>query len=558
MGHNLTIILLSISLILICSKFLGEITKKLFKSSLLGEISAGILLGQSVFGYFFPDYYNLTFNEKGFKEFLSLFNSISVIMLLLIAGMESDMRSILKQKVIVIAAPLKIFFAILVSYVVFGFLINLNFNNIDRDLFILSMGFAISITALPVLVRILSELNIYRSDLGMSLVGTAMFIDVMIWLGFSVVMIISRKSQSSGLFGIVLKIVITVFFVVLILTVIRRYVDKMLPIIQSKFSWPDGVIAFVFSLCFLFATITESLGAHAIVGAFLSGLIISDSMHFRDKIQAKIEGIVNAFFAPIYFGSLGLYLNFFKNIDLRLTFLFIFLGFLVSFLAGFFPHYKINGSKRESIAYGYGLSIWGATDIIFMSILFSLHFVNEKVLASYILSVLLIVLFSPIVLRLILPTRYHYKFYDYLSEKLYIPNIHAKTDKEAIEELTKSICDLHKLDYETIKNLVLERESLMPTGIGNGVAIPHARVEGIKKPIIAVGISEIGIDFGSRDGDAAHLIFLILTPKQDTQVQLEILADIAKTFKYFEPHSLVGLKTLHQFIAFVRTELWNK
>jgi mannitol/fructose-specific phosphotransferase system IIA component (Ntr-type) len=98
----------------------------------------------------------------------------------------------------------------------------------------------------------------------------------------------------------------------------------------------------------------------------------------------------------------------------------------------------------------------------------------------------------------------------------------------------------------------------MPTGIGNGVAIPHARIDGITKPIIAVGISEMGIDFGSRDGLLSHLVFLILTPGDDPSIQLELLADIAKTFKYFEPHSVIGIKNLNEFISFIRNELQEK
>ncbi len=558
MGHNYTLFFLSVFLILFFSRFLGEVTRKLFKISLIGEITAGVLLGPTVFGLFFPDLYSKTFDQIIFKEFLSYFNGISVVMLLLIAGMESDLRSILKQKVIVISAPLKVFTSLIVSYIVFNYFLDINYNKIDQLVFSIALGFALAITALPVMVKILSELNIYRTDVGMSLVGSAVFIDMIIWIGFSVLVILYKKSNITNLFAILLNIVFVILFVILILTAIRKMVDKALPYVQSQLSWPDGILAFVFILCFLFATIAEMLGTHAIIGAFLTGLIISDSEHFREKIQYRIESFVNAFFSPIYFGSLGLYINFGTHIDITLSIIFVLLGVLISVSAGFLPYRIINKTGREALGYGYGLSIWGATDIIFMSLLLSLNFVNKTVFASFVLSVIMAVLLSPLILRLILATRYHYKFYDYLTDKLFINNLKAETDKKAIEYLCKVISDNYNLDYETIRNTVLEREELMPTGIENGIAIPHGRVDGLKRPLIAIGISEEGIDFGSRDGSMSHLIFLILIPKDDPQSQLEILADIAKTFKYFEPAKVFGIKNLNQFIAFVRNELLIK
>ncbi|MGB9730865.1 MULTISPECIES: cation:proton antiporter [Calditerrivibrio] len=558
MEHSYGYFFLSLFLILLSAKFLGEITRRFFNSALVGEIIAGIILGPTVLGIFFPEFYQKTFNQDLFREFLHLFNGVGVVMLLLVAGMESDLGSILKQKVILFSAPLKIVVSLLVSFFVFYYLIDINYNQIEQSFFIISLGFMLALTALPVLVKILSDLNLYRTDVGMSLVGTAVFIDMIVWIGFSVILIFFKKFHDTNIFFIFLNIFLVILFVIMVLTVIRKIVDKILPYIQSQFSWPEGILAFVFSLCFLFSTIAEFLGTHAIVGSFLSGLIISDSEHFRDKIHYRIESIVNSFFSPIYFGSLGLYLNFSNQIDFKITILFVVLGVIISVTSGFFPYKYFNKSTREACGFGYGLSITGATDIIFISMLLSLQIVNEQIFVSYVLSVLFVILSSPVILRVIFATGYHYKFYDYLSDKLFIKDLNADTDEKAIEQLCKVISNVYNLDFENIKYIVTERERLMPTGIGNGIAIPHGRVPGLEKPIIAVGISNVGIDFGSRDGTLAHLIFLILTPSDNPQIQLEILADIAKTFKYFEPDTILGVKNLNQFISFVRNELQTK
>jgi mannitol/fructose-specific phosphotransferase system IIA component (Ntr-type) len=106
----------------------------------------------------------------------------------------------------------------------------------------------------------------------------------------------------------------------------------------------------------------------------------------------------------------------------------------------------------------------------------------------------------------------------------------------------------------TIAAAVLEREELMPTGIGKGMAVPHARLDGLEKPLVAVGLSEAGLDFDAPDGGQAHIIFLILTPLDDNGAQLEILADIARSFKEDEVRDKARkVASYTEFLALVRS-----
>lgn len=542
-------------ILLFLAKFLGEITRKFFKSGLVGEIFAGIILGPTILGHFSPDIYSIYNNNPITKSFFDIFNHIAVVMLLLIAGMESDIKSILKQKVILWAAPLKLFIAVISSFLIFGLFIDINYNSYNKYLFIISLGFALSITAIPVLVRILSEINCYRTDFGMSLIGSAMFIDIIVWILFSVILIFDNTKTSSGFLNIIFKIIFIISFIIVVITFIRIVIDKILPFIQSKFSWPDGIIAFVLSLSFFFAGLSEIMGTHAIIGAFLAGLIINDSSHFRERVQSKIESIVDAFFAPIYFASLGLQINFLSDFNWKITLIFLVIRMLVSLVSGFVSYRRFGNSVNESIAFGFGLNTVGATDIIFFSVLFSIGVVDNIVYKSYIIYVMIVVIISPFLIRRFLKIKYYYRFHNYLNNNMFKADLNVHDSKEAIKSLAKVIAKSTGLNEEEIASKVIEREELMPTGIGNGVAIPHARLNSIKRPVIAVGISEFGVDFGSRDGELAHLIFLILTPADDPTVQLELLADIAKTFKFFDPHKIVGIENLNQFITFVRNEL---
>jgi mannitol/fructose-specific phosphotransferase system IIA component (Ntr-type) len=94
----------------------------------------------------------------------------------------------------------------------------------------------------------------------------------------------------------------------------------------------------------------------------------------------------------------------------------------------------------------------------------------------------------------------------------------------------------------------------MATGIGNGLAVPHARLRGLAAPVVTVGLSTAGVDFDAPDGTPAHVIFLILTPVLDDGAQLEILADIATTFKVKEiREQVVHAATFLEFLGLVRS-----
>jgi mannitol/fructose-specific phosphotransferase system IIA component (Ntr-type) len=117
-----------------------------------------------------------------------------------------------------------------------------------------------------------------------------------------------------------------------------------------------------------------------------------------------------------------------------------------------------------------------------------------------------------------------------LSPELFCGEISGSTRHEAVKELVALAAEAGHLDPGTIESAVWEREEAAATGIGNGVAIPRAQVAGLTAPLVAVGLSEAGIDFDAPDGDPAHVVFLLLTPHEEPETQLDLLAEIARVF----------------------------
>lgn len=121
---------------------------------------------------------------------------------------------------------------------------------------------------------------------------------------------------------------------------------------------------------------------------------------------------------------------------------------------------------------------------------------------------------------------------DILEEKNVIPDLKAKDKRGVLEELVDTIVrNDPSLDKSSLVKVLLERERLGSTGIGDGVAIPHGKFHGIKTPIVSFGRSRKGLDFETMDGEPAFLFFLLVAPENSASIHLKALAKIAKILK---------------------------
>ncbi|MBW1805781.1 MAG: PTS sugar transporter subunit IIA [Deltaproteobacteria bacterium] len=124
------------------------------------------------------------------------------------------------------------------------------------------------------------------------------------------------------------------------------------------------------------------------------------------------------------------------------------------------------------------------------------------------------------------------KLSEILDEENILPDLKARDKKKVLEELVDTIVSNHpSLDKDSLVKVLLERERLGSTGIGDGVAIPHGKFHGVSEPIISFGRSRKGLDFESMDGQPAYLFFLLVAPENSASVHLKALARIAKILK---------------------------
>ena len=124
------------------------------------------------------------------------------------------------------------------------------------------------------------------------------------------------------------------------------------------------------------------------------------------------------------------------------------------------------------------------------------------------------------------------KLPEIIEENNIVPELKAKDKKGVLEELAEVI-SRHEpsIDKGALVKVLVERERLGSTGIGDGVAIPHGKMNGVSRPIISFGRSKQGLDFDSMDGQPTHLFFLLIAPEDSSSVHLQVLAKIAKILK---------------------------
>ena len=194
---------------------------------------------------------------------------MAVILLLFIAGLEVELHLVWSQG----KSALNISLLGLVVPFILGFVFPYFFASFfgfadgERLLFSLFMGTAMSITALPVVVRILMDMNLFKTKMGMVIVASAMVNDIIGWLIFSVILSFMGKSGSLSLFN---TIGITLLFTVFMLTLGKGLINRVLPWVNKNLAWPGGLLSLSMAFCFLAAAFTEWLGIHSIFGAFFT------------------------------------------------------------------------------------------------------------------------------------------------------------------------------------------------------------------------------------------------------------------------------------------------
>ena len=298
------ILLLQIMVILLFCRIFSGIFQLMRQPTVVGEIIAGIVLGPSILGYFFPQISEFIFpiSSLGNIELLSQFG---LILFMFVIGMELDLdevRKKLKETILISHSStiIPFFLGMLIAYFIYDKYASSQTPFLSFALFI---GIAMSITAFPVLARIIQEKGLTKSHLGTISLASAANGDITAWCLLAVVIAIA---QTNSMLSAVYNILFSVLYMLIMFVVLRPFLRMVGQVYHNEEVIDKRMVAFIFFILTVSSFLTEILGLHALFGAFMAGVIMPADLKFRKIMSEKVEGVSLSFFLPLFFVSTGL------------------------------------------------------------------------------------------------------------------------------------------------------------------------------------------------------------------------------------------------------------
>ncbi|MFV5690522.1 cation:proton antiporter [Flavobacterium sp. LT1R49] len=385
----LAILLAQIITIILVARFFGWVFKKIGQPSVIGEIIAGIVLGPSLLGMYFPEFSAALFPVESLGN-LKFLSQIGLILFMFVIGMELDLK-VLKNKaneaVVISHASIVIPFALGIglAYFVYNRFAPEGVKFLSFSLF---MGIAMSITAFPVLARIVQERGIHKTRLGAIVITCAAADDITAWCILAVVIaIVKAGTFVSSLYIISLAII----YVLLMIFIVKPFLKRIGDLYGTKDSIVKPVVAIFFLVLILSSYATEVIGIHALFGAFMAGAIMPDVPKFRSIFIEKVEDVALILLLPLFFVFTGLKTEIGLLNDpylWKVTGFIILVAVVGKFLGSALAAKFVGQSWRDSLTIGALMNTRGLMELIVLNIGLELKVLTPEVFTMMVIMAL--------------------------------------------------------------------------------------------------------------------------------------------------------------------------
>ena len=406
--HELLLVVLQLLALLTVARVLGEAFSRAGQPAVVGELLAGVLLGPSIFGVFAPGAYGALFvvSESQF-HLLEIVSWIGLIMLLIVTGLETDIDLVLSKgrtAVLLSAGGIVVPFA---TGFALGWFLPREFIAApdQRLVFSLFIATAMSISAIPVIAKVLLELGVIRRDIGQLILAAGMVDDTIGWILLATV----AGLAGSGVVDVesaMVTLLSVIVFLGLAFTVGRRLVAGIVRWVDNNVGGETAMITVLMVLSLAAAAITQFLGLEAILGAFVVGILMGQLKRFDHRLRHTFEVMTLGVFAPVFFAIAGLRMNVTALLDPTVAIV----GGVVLVVACFGKFagiLSVSGlaglSRWEAITIGGGMNARGAMEIIVATIGLGLGILTDETYSIIVVVAIVTSLMAPAVMRWSIP-----------------------------------------------------------------------------------------------------------------------------------------------------------
>ncbi len=405
MNHEILALLIQITVLLLTARLFGEFAQRLGQPAVLGEILAGIFLGPSLLGNLLPFMHGWIIPETEIqKNLLEVITLIGALFLLLITGLETDLQLIKHHAKKTLGIALGELPFSLVCGFAFGFFIpdSLLIDPEQRIIFALFIAIAISLSAIPVIAKVLMDLKLIRRDIGQITLAVGMFDDTVAWILLSIVLgLLGGGVVSVGTIGFSFLKVILFFGISFFAG--KTIVKYLVEVAQNKVISRDKILTLIIVVAFGLGAFAQLIELESVLGAFIAGIIFSQLPSVPKESINKIESITFGVFAPIFFAGAGLKVNI---VDLfRADLIIIGISLIaVAILSKFIGAYIgarlfAKTDHWTALSFGAGLNARGAIQIIIATIGLSFGVLSQEIYSLIIITAVVTSLMAPVMLR---------------------------------------------------------------------------------------------------------------------------------------------------------------
>lgn len=406
-GHDLLLFWVQLVVLLGTARLLGGLMKRHGQPAVIGELLAGVVLGPSLLGRLAPGFATWLFPGEAVGSALLLAVAwLGIFMLLIVTGFETDLgllrrlgRPAINVSIGSLLLPLGLGLGMgwLMPSMFFG-------ERGGRVGFALFLGVALSISALPVVAKILSDMGLMRRNFGQITIAAGMANDLIGWILLGAVVGVVTQGSFDAM-GLAITLAAVIGFIALAMTVGQKMADVVLRRARGQADSFTGAMTATILIALTFGAITQAIGVEAVLGALIAGIVVSRSKYQRADVGHTFESLSNAVFAPIFFATAGLYVDFaviFEGSNWLWALAVIGVA-AVGKLGGAYGGARLSGlSRMEGLAIGIGLNARGALEIVVATIGFTLGMLSDSSYAIIVVMAMVTSMAAPPLLRPVL------------------------------------------------------------------------------------------------------------------------------------------------------------